>query len=228
MLVNDWMSSPVKTVEVSDNLYHAIGLMKEYQIGTLPVMEGGKLVGIVTDRDLKRAAPSDVVLFEVKDIFYNLAKLKISQVMTPDPIVVRPDTTIEEVARLLRERNISACPVIDRTGSLAGVITKNDILKALESVSGTPSKGMQFGVLVKDSPGAVKEILDIVRKYGARLVSVLTTYEHAPRGFRNLYVRVFCVNREKLSEMRSEIDEKAKMIYVVDYKDSSRETYASY
>lgn len=228
MLVNDWMNSPVITVDVSDTMHKAVNLMHEHNIGMLPVLENGKLVGIVTDRDLKRSAPSDVVLFDIKDIVYHLARVHVGAIMTPNPIALRPDHTIEEAAQTLREHNISGCPVLDGEDQIAGIITKNDIFNALTSACGIINKGIQFGLLVEDRPGSIKEVTDVIRNYKARLVSILTTYDKAPDGYRCLYIRVFQVNREKLPQLKEELAKTARLLYMVDLRDGNRETYASY
>ncbi|MEJ2717611.1 MAG: GNAT family N-acetyltransferase [Deltaproteobacteria bacterium] len=191
MLVNDWMSSPVITVDVQENMHRAVDLMTEHKIGMLPVLENGKLVGIVTDRDLKQAAPSSVAVFEISQILYHLTRVKMESIMTRNPITVRPDLTIEEAADVLRSNNISGCPVLDKQGDLAGIITKNDIFRALTSVIGMPGRGLQMGFMVEDRPGSIKEVTDVIRSFGARLVSIVSSYEKAPEGFRYLHVRTF-------------------------------------
>ena len=74
MLVNDSMNSPVITVSTEDTLQKAAGLMTQEKIGMLPVLDMGKLVGIVTDRDLKRAAPSSIEFLEVKELVHRLGR----------------------------------------------------------------------------------------------------------------------------------------------------------
>lgn len=228
MLVNDWMNSPVITVDVTDSMYKAVSLMRDHKIGMLPVLEKGKLVGVVTDRDLKRSAPSDISLLDVKDIVYHLARVHMAAIMTSDPIVLRPDHTIEEAAQTLREYNISGCPVVDGANRLAGIITKNDIFNALTSVTGMAKKGIQLGFLVEDRPGSIKEVTDVIRKYKARLVSILTSYDKAPDGYRCVYIRAFQVNRDKTPELKKELEQVAKVLYIVDLRDGTRETYATY
>jgi len=194
----------------------------------LPVLDNGKLVGIVTDRDLKKAAPSSVSVFDIKQITYHLSRVKIEGIMTRNPVTVRPDLTIEETAQLLRDHNISGCPVLDLQEEVAGVITKNDIFRALISVSGLPKRGLQFGFMLEDRPGSIKEITDIIRLYHARLVSIMTTYEKAPPGYRYLYIRTFNIDRKRLPNMKRALNDVAKMLYMVDLRDGIRETYASY
>ncbi len=228
MLVNDWMSAPAITVDIQDSMHRAVELMTERAIGILPVLDNGKLVGVVTDRDLKKAAPSSVALFETRQIVYHLARVKIEGIMTRNPVTVGPDHTIEETAQILRENNISGCPVLDREEEVAGVITKNDIFRALISLSGLPKRGLQFGFMVEDRPGSIKEITDTIRRYHARLVSIMTSFDKAPSGYRYLYVRTFNIDRKRLPDMKRDLSEIAKMLYIVDLRDGTRETYASY
>lgn len=228
MLVNDWMSAPAITVGVEDSMHKAANMMTEHKIGMLPVLENGNLVGIVTDRDLKQAAPSSVAVFEIKHILYHTARVTMEGIMTHDPITVRPDFTVEETAQTLLENNISGCPVLDHQDQIAGVITKNDIFRAMVSVSGIPKRGIQLGFLVEERSGSIKEITDIIREYHARLISVMTAYEKAPRGYRYLYIRAFNINRERLPDLMTTLRDKAKLLYMIDLRDGKRETYADY
>lgn len=228
MLVNDWMNSPVITIDVEESMQRAVEVMTHNKIGMLPVMDKGKMVGIVTDRDLKRAGPSHVALLEIKQILYHMARVKMEGIMTLDPITVSPDYTIEEAAQVLLDNNISGCPVRDRDGDLCGIITKNDIFRAMVTVSGLTKRGVQFGFMLGDRPGSIKEVTDIIRAYHARLVSIMTTYAKAPQGSRFCYIRAFNVNRERLQELKEELAKKAKLLYVIDIRDNVRETYADY
>jgi len=96
MLVNDWMNTPVITIDATDSLARAADLMLKNKISVLPVTSEGKLVGIITDRDLKRAAPSHISMLDIKDIMFQLVRLKVGSVMSRDPITVSPDYTLEE------------------------------------------------------------------------------------------------------------------------------------
>jgi acetoin utilization protein AcuB len=228
MRVSDWMSSPVITVDVQDTMQQAVDLMTEHEIGMLPVLDRGKLVGIVTDRDLRQAGPSSVKVFEIKQILYRLSRVKMEEIMTSHLLTVSPDFTIEEAAEVLRENNISGCPVLDRKGELVGIITKNDIFRAITSVIRMAGRGVQFGFVVEDKPGRAEEVTDIIRKYRARLINVVCTHEGAPEGYRCLHVRTFNINREKLPEMKEELKKKATILYIVDLREGTRETYTDH
>ncbi len=113
MLVKNWMSFPVVTIEISDSMERAIELMKEHCIKTLPVMKSDRLVGIVTDRDLKRASASEATSLAVYELLNLLVKVKVKNIMTKDPVTLNPDFTIEEAANILRKRRISGAPVVN-------------------------------------------------------------------------------------------------------------------
>ncbi len=228
MLVNDWMNTPVITVHVNDSMQKAATLMTDNKIGMLPVMNDAKLVGIVTDRDLKRAAPSSIESLEVKQLVSRLAQVKMNAIMSRNPVTLHPDTTLEEAAAVLQQHNISGCPVLDQDGDLAGIITKNDIFRAFTTLIGLPERGLLFGFLLEDRQRSIREVTDIMRQYHCRLISILTTYQNAPTGYRFVHIRAFNIPREKLQELKADLTQKAKFLYMVDLRDKVRETYASY
>ena len=228
MLVNDWMNTPVITIDATDSLARAADLMLKNKISMLPVTSESKLVGIITDRDLKRAAPSHISMPDFKDIIFHLARLKVDSVMSRDPVTVPPDYTLEETGEVLLQKNISGCPVVTYDGELIGIITKNDLFRALISVTGFPKRGVLLGFLLEDRPGSIKEVTDVLRKYNARLLSVMATYSRAPEGFRYVYIRAYRVDRATLPDLKTELANVAKLLYMVDLRDGKRETYASY
>jgi len=107
MLVKNWMTKTVITVDVKDSMQDAINSLKEYAIPMLPVMKKGNLVGIVTDRDLKSASPSNTTTLEVHELLFLISEIKVRNIMTKDPITVPSDFTVEEAAELFfKERHI--------------------------------------------------------------------------------------------------------------------------
>src|SRR6056300_927104 len=99
MLVANWMSKNIIIVDENDSMHDAIKLLKEHDIRMLPVIKKGKLVGIITDRDLKKASASDATTLEVHELLYLLTKIKVKDIMTKDVITVPPEFTAEETAR---------------------------------------------------------------------------------------------------------------------------------
>ena len=161
MLVETWMSKPVITIDADDSMQNATALLKEGHIRILPVMENGKLVGIITDRDLKRASASDATTLEIHELLYLLSKIKVKEIMTKDPITARPDYTLEETSRILLEKKISGVPVVNDEGQVIGIITRDDLLRVLIDLTGVDKRGIEFAFQVKDRrklPQLLKEL----------------------------------------------------------------------
>ena len=225
MLVKNWMSKTVVTVDINDSMQDAIRLMKQHKIGSLPVLKRGNLVGIVTDRDLKHASASDATTLEVHELLYLISKIKVKDIMTKDPVTVPPDYTVEEAAEVLLKHNISGAPVIDKEGGVIGIITKADIFRVLIALTGVGKRGIQFALLVDDRPGSIREVADVIRKFGGRMVSILSSYERAPKGYRKVYIRMYGVDRTKLEALKNELKETASLLYMVDHRENRREVY---
>lgn len=225
MLVRDWMSTNVISVDATDTMLHAMDLLTENHVSMMPVMEEGKLVGIVTDRDLKRASPSDASPLDFQKLLYHLARLEVGAIMNRHPITVPVNCTIAEAALILLENQISGCPVVDDAGEIKGVITKNDMFKVMISMTGLKKKGIEFALRVSDQPGTVKELTDVIRKHDARVVSVLSSYEKAPKGYRHIYLRVFNVNREIKEQLKQDLNKIAQLLYIVDHREGQREIF---
>lgn len=225
MLVKNWMSKEVITADVKDSMQDAMSLLKKHKIKMLPVMKKDKLAGIVTDRDLKRASASDATTLEIHELLYLLSKIKLEEIMTKNPITVPEDFTIEEAAEVLLKNKISGLAVVDSAGQLVGVITQTDIFRVLISLTGVGKKGIQFAFLLKDQPGSIKTIADIIRKHGGRMVSILTSYELAPQGYRKVYIRMYDIDRANLAKLKAELKQNAKLLYIVDHPENKREIY---
>lgn len=128
-LVKDWMTSEVVTITPDTTLPEAHRLMADKHIRRLPVVENGHLVGIVTRGDVREAEPSDATSLSIWELNYLLAKLKVSSVMTKNPISTSPETTIAEAAQVMLEHKISGLPAVDNRGKVVGIITESDIFR---------------------------------------------------------------------------------------------------
>ena len=132
--VRSWMTSPVKTVKPLDPVTRARELLEENRINQLAVVEDRRLVGIVTDRDLRDAFPSilDILrqdLQEERRSFSSPEKVSVEMVMTANPMTLRPDARLAEAVRLLRRERIGAVPIVE-DHRLTGILTRSDLLEA--------------------------------------------------------------------------------------------------
>jgi acetoin utilization protein AcuB len=226
MLVKDWMSKTVVTVDEDDSMQEAMRLIKEHDIRMVPVMRKGKLVGILTDRDLKRASASDATTLEVHELLFLISKIKVKDIMSKNPITVPFDFTVEETAEVLLRNKISGVPVVDHDGDIVGTITQTDIFRVLISLTGVGTRGIQFAFQLEDRPGSIKEVADVIREYGGRMVSILSTYDRVPKGYRNVYIRMYGIDRQKIARLKEDMKNKATLLYMIDHRENKREIYS--
>ena len=146
--VRSWMTSPVKTVKPLDPVTRARELLEENRINQLAVVEDRRLVGIVTDRDLRDAFPSilDILrqdLQEERRSFSSPEKVSVEMVMTANPLTLRPDARLAEAIRLLRRERIGAVPIVE-DHRLIGILTRSDLLEAyLGALEPPPDSGAE-------------------------------------------------------------------------------------
>lgn len=225
MLVQDWMHKHVITVDLNDTVERALEIFQEHNTSMLPVTGNGKLLGILTPRDLRRVASENDSPPDLRSIPDEVLKLKVSSVMSREPLAVPPDFTVEETAELLLEKRIPGCPVLDHQGRIVGIVTKRDLLQAFVVGSGIGKVGILFGFVVKDQQDCIKELFDVIRKYDARTCSIMSCYANAPEGYRFIQIRAFNINRGKLEELKKELQTKARVVYLVDRREDRREVY---
>ena len=127
--VKDWMSSDVIAITPDTTLPDADRLMVGKMIRRLPVVEDGRLVGIVTYGDIRDARPSRALSLSIWELNYLVTRLRVAEIMTRNPVTVRPEATIGEAAQLMLRNMISGLPVLDENGDLAGIITESDIFR---------------------------------------------------------------------------------------------------
>lgn len=133
MKVSELMTREVITLRPESNLREAIAVIQKFRIRHIPVVDGGKLTGIVTDRDIKRATPSIHGGVTQDDYERVLDETKLFQVMTRDPMTVTPESSVKEVAKMLVEKKYGALPVIS-DGVLVGIISDIDLLRVLHDM----------------------------------------------------------------------------------------------
>jgi acetoin utilization protein AcuB len=215
MLVKGWMTTDVVTIEEDASIMKASIIMKEKKVRCLPVVnKKGDLVGIVSDRDLKDASPSKATTLDVYELNYLLSSIKIKDLMITNLAYVMPDETVEFAAILMLENRISSLPVINDKGTLIGIVTQTDIFKVLINIAGVYTGGIQFAFSLEDRPGSIREAADMVRFYGGRIVSILSTRETTKGGGRlNVYMRISPLPEEKLRDLVRELEEKFVVLY---------------
>jgi acetoin utilization protein AcuB len=129
--VRDWMTPNPITIEADATIIEAIHLLKEKGIRRLPVLRGGKLVGLVTERMLLTFSPGKATSMDSWEVHYLLAKTPVSAAMNAKPNTVGPDTELSECAQLIHDRKLNGITVVDGSGQLVGILTTTNALEAL-------------------------------------------------------------------------------------------------
>jgi acetoin utilization protein AcuB len=168
LLVKDSMTREVVVLSPQTTGAEALGLCTERRIRHLPVLEEGRLVGIVSDRDLRSAAPA----LGDPERASALEKIRIADVMSPDVITAHPDDPVEEAANKMRERKIGCLPVVEG-GELVGIITSSDVMGALVYLVGAHEPGSRLEVVMPDRPGTLAGVAGIFGALGINIVSVV-------------------------------------------------------
>lgn len=188
MFVADWMTRQVVTVGPDESVSRAMHLMKERGIKHLPVVKDGRLVGVISDRDIKAYCPSRATSLDVYEINYLLAKAKVNEAMSSRLTTTTPDTPVEEAALTMLEGDVGCLPVLEGD-LLIGIISDRDIFRSLVDITGVRHGGHRVCLTIEDRPGSIREVTDLIRSHGFRLHGILTSYEKVPQGSRRVVIR---------------------------------------
>ena len=167
-------------VDEADSMKKAMDLLKEHEIRHLPVLKDGeKLVGILSERDIKQASPSPATALEIREIYYLLDKVKVKQIMTRRPYTVSSSAPIEEAALIIREKKIGCLPVVDE-GKLVGILTETDIIDSFIESMGVSGPGYRIELELPNKPGMLFEVLKLLKDFEVNIVSVATSPSDDP------------------------------------------------
>ena len=173
-------------VDEGDSMKKAMDLLKEHEIRHLPVLKDGeRLVGILSERDIKQASPSPATALEIREIYYLLDKVKVKQIMTRRPYTVSSTAPIEEAALIIREKKIGCLPVVD-DGKLVGILTETDIIDAFIEGMGVNGPGYRIELVLQNRPGKLLELLKLLKDFEANVVSVATAAHEDPEKIINI------------------------------------------
>lgn len=174
MRVERRMKRDVVTVKPADSFLHAMELIRRRGIRHLPVVEGRQVVGMVTDRDIRRAAASPATALSVHELHYLLDRMTVAEIMSKPVITIGPGDTVEEAARLLLAHRIGGLPVV-RSGELVGIITEADILTAFLDVMGITETSGRLELVIEDraDPEAFRDVCRVIADHGGDIASVV-------------------------------------------------------
>lgn len=177
MFVSERMATNLITVGPDLTIFEAKELMSEKNIRHLPVVDSqGKLLGIISDRDMRDAMPS--TLLKKPDYEITLGKIggfPVSDIMTSKPLTIYPYYTLQDTLLVMQKKKVGALPVVDEEGYLKGILSTRDLLRAFVSVLNIDEPGTLLCIVVKEQPGQMKKIVDIISEENISLGSVLVT-----------------------------------------------------
>lgn len=213
MLIQDWMAKDVLTVDENTSLMRATRVMKENNIRRLPVVSHGKLIGIITDRDVKDASPSKTTSLDIHELYYLLSEMKVKDVMTSSPLTLKGDESLEKAAVVMLGSKISGIPVVDEKDHLIGLLSETDVLRGFIGITGIKDGAVQFVLNVSDQPGSVTKVVELIRKGSGRVISIFTSYDSAPEGMKRVAIRITAENDERIDAIASQLKENFEVVY---------------
>ena len=225
MLIKEWMSKSVITIDNKDFLTDAIKLFRTRVISMLPVLKDGKLIGILTDGDVKKAMPSDATSLDKYEIMSLLDKVTIESVMSRPVVTIQVDHTVDEAAGIMLSNGISGMPVVSNGGKIEGIITKSDIFRCFVSFTGVSNKGQVFAFNLQDKPGIIKNLTDMIRNSGGRLCSIMTSYDDIEEGFRKVFFHTFDIDPSSFDGLVERFHGTGELTYVADLSRGFRKIF---
>lgn len=204
MKVRDRMSTDPATITPDTTVADAFQMMRTRSVRRLPVMDRGKLVGIVTLKELSEVSPSPATTLSVFEINYLLAKTRIKDILPKNMqvITIEADENLEKAALLMREHKIGGIPVTEG-GKLAGIITETDIFDAFIDILGVNRQGARIDMLVEDRIGVVAEITRIIAELNINIENIVSCKKGDDRTYE-LIVRIDTQDPSLLAEKLKE------------------------
>ena len=176
LLVRDLMTQDLATLGPEANASEALNICREKGIRHIPVLEEGRLVGLVSDRDLSTASPPE----GEADREEAMKELRVSDIMTRDVVTAHPQDPVGYAAKEMYERKINALPIMAEEGDeekLVGIVTSTDVMRALVMLTGVHESGSQVQVEAPDRPGVLAEVAEIIRDLEVDILSALSSPE---------------------------------------------------
>jgi acetoin utilization protein AcuB len=213
MLIQDWMAKDVMTVDENTSLMRATRIMKENNIRRLPVVSHGKLIGIITDRDVKDASPSKTTSLDIHELYYLLSEMKVKDIMTITPLTLHGKETLEKAAMIMLNSRISGLPVVDDDGHLIGLLSETDVLRGFIHMTGMQDNAIQYVFDLPDEPGSVTTVTAVLKEHHTRIISILTSFEDAPEKMKRVAIRISPIDESKEQALAKILNDQFKVIY---------------
>ncbi len=171
MIVSQIMTANPFTVQPDTPVTDAQDTMRREKVSRLPVLDHGKLVGIVSEKDLLYASPSPASSLNVYEMTNLLSKLKVKSVMSKAPQTIHATDLVEDAARMMRDHDVGGLPVIDENDGLCGIITESDVFRLFVDLFGVRTKGVRATLRIPEKPGEIAELSQVIADAGGDIIS---------------------------------------------------------
>jgi acetoin utilization protein AcuB len=198
MRTKDIMTTNVVTVNEKTSLTDARRIMEAHRVRRLPVVNRGKLVGLVTKHKLLEVAPSPATSLSRWELNYLLDKLTVKEIMVKNPWTITPDTPVEEALRTGQEKGYGAFPVVE-DGRLVGIVTESDIVRLMTEALGVTEKGTHVEIEIPHMNGNMQKILKVLDRHKTGLLS-LVTFKGAEDGGATIALRLERKDTESIAK----------------------------
>lgn len=200
MFVKNRMTKSPYTITADASISDAVALLRERGLRRLPVVDGDKVVGLITEGDIQKVSPTKATSLSIFEINYLLSKLNVKDVMSKKPITIGADSLLEEAAVLMRENKVGVLPVVENE-KLVGIITESDIFDAFIDLLGFKDSGSRITVEAKDVPGAMADIAKIYKSLDINITHIAI---YGGVGVRDIVIRS---RTRDISELKKNLDE---------------------
>ena len=211
MIVRDFMTKNPFYTNPKEQIYNVKSVMDREKFSKVPVLDdSGKLVGVVTKTDLKKAMPSEATTLDIYELSYLLSKITVEKVMKKDPITVHKDATIEEAAKIMSEKGLSSLVVMDGE-VLTGILSKSDLFKALVNMFGLRYEGVRASLEVSDDCGMLAKISSAIAEKNGKIVSFITA-DGSDVSKRIITFKILGLDKETVRDILSKVGGEIKDI----------------
>ncbi|MBQ4378146.1 MAG: CBS domain-containing protein [Treponema sp.] len=211
MIVRDFMTKNPFYTNPKEPIYNVKSVMDREKFSKVPVLDdSGKLVGVVTKTDLKKAMPSEATTLDIYELGYLLSKITVEKVMKKDPITIQKDATIEEAAKIMSEKGLSSLVVMDGE-VLTGILSKSDLFKALVNMFGLRYEGVRASLEVSDDCGVLAKISSAIAEKKGKIVSFITA-DGSDVSKRIITFKILGLDKETVREILSKVGGEIKDI----------------
>lgn len=208
MYVKNRMTKNPITVAVNASITDAVALMREKNLKRVLVVDGDKVVGILTQSDIQKVSPTKATSLSIFEINYLLSNLTVEDSMTKNPIVIESNSLLEEAAVIMRENRIGTLPVVEN-GKLVGIITESDIFDAFIDLLGFKDLGSRITIEARDVPGAMANIAEVFKSFNFNITHIAV---YRGEGTSDVVIRSNAVDTADLEKILTEHGYKVKHV----------------